>query len=259
MILKMLKKLCLPCCLFMAVAGAFQSFAQETVRIATGEYPPYYSQKYQDFGPIPAIVTQAFAQMNIRVEFGFFPWSRSLELAKNNHWDGSCCWFETSQWQEAFYYSDVLISREKIFFHLKSYPFDWHSYEDLQGMAIGTTARHAYGEDFARASEKGLLAIEQVPSNEMNLKKLLAGRIDIFPIERSVGYQLLSELFPPEKAQLVTHHPKVLYSGSVRLLISKKNPKGRDIMEKFNLGLKKLKASGDYRQLFIKAREGESY
>ncbi|WDD96936.1 substrate-binding periplasmic protein [Thalassomonas actiniarum] len=243
--------------LLMALSAAFNSLAQETIRITTGEYPPYYSQKLTNYGPIPDIVIQAFAHANIKVEFGFFPWSRSLELAKSNHWDASCCWFDTSQWYEYFNYSDVLVSRDKIFFHLKSYPFDWQSYEDLKGIKIGATARHAYGEKFAAANKTGKLLIEDAPTNAMNLKKLFAGRINIFPIERQVGYQLLADLFTPEETQLFTHHPKILFSGRVRLLISKKNPKSQYFMKKFNQGLKMLKESGEYEQLFIKARQGD--
>ncbi|WDE09722.1 substrate-binding periplasmic protein [Thalassomonas haliotis] len=242
-------------CLFSIVA--FNSYAQDVIRIATGEYPPYYSQKLVNYGPIPEIVSQAFARVDIKVEFGFFPWSRSLELAKSNHWDASCCWFDTAKWHEYFDYSDVLTSRDKIFFHLKSYPFDWQSYDDLKGIKIGTTARHAYGEKFVAANKAGQLSIEDAPSDAMNLKKLFAGRINIFPIDRLVGYQLLSDLFKPEEINLFTHHPKVLFSGRVRLLISKKNPKSQYLIEKFNLGLKMLKESDQYEQLFIKAQLGD--
>ncbi len=242
--------------LLLAISAAFNCLAQETIRITTGEYPPYYSQKFANYGPIPDIVSQAFAQVDIKVEFGFFPWSRSLELAKSNHWDASCCWFDRAEWHEYFNSSDVLTSRDKIFFHLKSYPFDWQSYEDLKGIKIGATARHGYGEKFAAANKAGKLLIEDAPTNAMNLKKLFVGRIKIFPIERLVGYQLLADLFTPEEIQLFTHHPKVLFSGRVKLLISKKNPKGQYLMKKFNQGLKILKESGEYEQLFLKAQYG---
>lgn len=253
----MMKKLLLSFGLLMASTLAFNSFAQEIIRITTGEYPPYYSQQAKNYGPIPDIVVQAFARVNITVEFGFFPWSRSLELAKNNHWDASCCWFETSQWNEYFHYSAVLASRDKMFFHLKSYPFDWQSYDDLKGIKIGTTARYSYGEDFAVADKAGKLLIENAPTNEMNLKKLLVGRIEVFPVDRLVGYQLLTDLFEPEEIQQFTHHPKVLFTGKVRLLISKKNPKSQYFIEKFNQGLAILKASGKYEQLFFKAQHGD--
>ncbi|WDE07682.1 transporter substrate-binding domain-containing protein [Thalassomonas viridans] len=253
----MMKKLFLPVCLLIASsAGAVKSFAQETIRIATGEYPPYYSRQYKNFGPTPAIVIAAFARVNIKVEFGFFPWNRSLELAKNNVWDATCCWFKTSGWEDYFYYSDGVRSREKIFFHLKSYPFHWQSYDDLQEMKIGTTVKYAYGDDFDAANKAGKLRIEQAPSNKMNLKKLLAGRIHIFPIDRLMGYQLLDEFFTPEQARLITHHSKILFSGNVRLLISKKNPKSQYLIEKFNLGLKKLKESGEYDPFFIEKQPG---
>ncbi|WDE09721.1 substrate-binding periplasmic protein [Thalassomonas haliotis] len=250
----MMKKLLLPLCLFIASLGAFTCFAQETIRIATGEFPPYYSQKYKNYGPTPAIVVQAFAQVNIKVEFGFFPWNRSLELAKNNIWDATCCWFETPEWGADFYYSDAVRVREKIFFHLKSYPFDWQSFDDLKGLRIGATVKYSYGEAFDAANKAGKLLIEQAPSNEMNLKKLFVGRIDIFPIDRQMGYQLLADSFSPEKTQLITHHPKILFTDSVKLLVSKKHPKNQYFIDKFNQGLKMLKEKGEYEPFFIKGQ-----
>jgi len=253
----MRKKLCLSFYLLIASSGPAKAFAQEIIRIATGEYPPYYSRDYENFGPTPAIVTRAFALVNIKVEFGFFPWNRSRELAKSNVWDATCCWFKTPGWEEYFYYSDSVRSREKIFFHLKSYRFDWHSYEDLQGLKIGTTISYSYGKDFDAANKAGKLTTEQALSNKMNLKKLLAGRIDIFPMDRLMGAQLLAEYFTPEERDLITRHPKTLFSGSVRLLISKKNPKGQYFLDKFNLGLKKLKESNDYVPFFTEKPLGK--
>ncbi|WP_281557160.1 ABC transporter substrate-binding protein [Thalassomonas sp. RHCl1] len=251
----MMKKLLQSLCLFIAPIGSFSCLAQEVIRIATGEFPPYYSQRYENYGPTPAIVVQAFAHVNIKVEFGFFPWNRSLELAKNNIWDATCCWFETPGWETDFYYSDAVRSREKIFFHLKSYPFKWQSFDDLKGIRIGTTVKYSYGAAFDAANKAGKLLIEPAPTNEMNLKKLLVGRIDIFPIDRLMGYQLLADLFTPEKIQLITHHPKILFSDSVRLLVSKKNPKNQYFIDKFNLGLKRLKESADYEPFFIREQQ----
>ncbi|WDD96937.1 substrate-binding periplasmic protein [Thalassomonas actiniarum] len=233
---------------------AAKGFTQETIRIATGEYPPFYSENARNYGHVLHLVSEAFAQMNIKVEYGFFPWNRSLALAKHNSWDATCCWLKDPVKQQYFYFSDVVYSTEVVFFHLKSYPFDWRSYDDLTGIEIGTTVRYRYGGVFVDADHAGKLSLEIAATDEINFRKLLGGRIKIFPISRKVGYTLLADLFNVEETDLITHHPKVLVSNISRLLVSEKNPKSQYFIEMFNKGLKMLKASGEYEKYFIEAK-----
>ncbi|WP_281557158.1 transporter substrate-binding domain-containing protein [Thalassomonas sp. RHCl1] len=243
--------------LLLVSLSAAKGFTQETIRIATGEYPPFFSENAKNYGQVLHLVSEAFAQMNIKVEYGFFPWSRSLELAKHNNWDAACCWAKNRAKQQYFYFSDVVNSAEIVFFHLKSYPFDWHSYDDLTGIEIGATVRYNYGGVFIDADNAGKLSLEIAATDEINFRKLLGGRIKIFPISRKVGYTLLADLFNAEETDLVTHHPKVLVSNITRLLIPKKNPKSQYFVDMFNKGLKMLKASGEYEQHFTEAKSDD--
>jgi len=229
--------------------AAFKVTAQDIIRIATGEYPPYYSEKLPDYGLNLYVVTQVFARMGIQVEYGFFPWSRSLQLAKNNAWDLSCCWTVTPERSKHFYFSDAIRkTSEYVFYHLKSYPFDWHSVDDLANIEIGTTIRFSYGHEFDSAERSGHLLIEKAPSDEINFRKLLGGRIKLFPIGRDKGQQILSELFSPEQSQLLTYHPKPISAFTTGLMISKNNKNALQILEAFNKELAKFKASDTYRQ-----------
>ncbi|WDE09719.1 substrate-binding periplasmic protein [Thalassomonas haliotis] len=246
----MLKKLYPVFYLLIGAIATAKGFAQEIIRIASGEFPPYYSERYPDHGETLNLVTQAFAQMNIKVEYGFFPWSRSYQLAKETDWDASCCWSRMPEREKDFHYSDVVRLTRVVFFHLKSYPFDWSVYEDLTGTRIGTTIRYSYGKALDAASRSGTLQIEQAPSDEINFRKLINGRIQVFPIDRDAGYQVLSDKFAPEQVQLVTHHDKklVLYRSS--LVVSRKNKHSQYILDIFHQGLKRLRASGKYVQHF---------
>lgn len=221
-------------------------FAQETIRIATGEFPPYYSQKYENYGQTLHIVSKAFSIMNITVAYTFFPWGRSYELAKKNDWDATCCWSNTPERERHFNYSDAIRTTDVVFFHLKDTSFDWHTYDDLKNIAIGTTARYTYGIEFDKANKAGTLRVENATSDELNFRKLLGRRIKIIPVNRVAGYQILADLFTPEEAQLITHHPKSLVLYKVKLMVSKKNKNSQYLLERFNEGLKRLKESGKH-------------
>ena len=61
------------CCLS---AGA----DQETIRLATEEYPPYTSKHLANYGLASHIVTDAFALEGVQTEYSFFPCARALLL-----------------------------------------------------------------------------------------------------------------------------------------------------------------------------------
>lgn len=89
----------------------------------------------------------------------------------------------------------------------------------------------------------------RTPRDEQNFRMLLAGRIDVFPVTREVGYYILKTRFTPEEAAAVTHHPVPIYRTGFYLVLSRANVGNRQKMQKFNAGLRRLKASGRYDQI----------
>jgi polar amino acid transport system substrate-binding protein len=77
----------------------------------------------------------------------------------------------------------------------------------MQGVTIGATEGIFYEEDFRNAEEKGNVKVEWIPQDEMIIRMLLAGRIDVFVQDIYVGYSLLKKYLTPEERRLVTHSP----------------------------------------------------
>jgi len=50
----------------------------------------------------------------------------------------------------------------------------------MQGVTIGATEGIFYEEDFRNAEEKRNVKVEWIPQDEMIIRMLLAGRIDVF-------------------------------------------------------------------------------
>ncbi len=234
------------------------SFAEETIRIAIGEWAPFYSENYKHYGLVPHIVTESFALEDIKVEYGFFPWARSLKLTEDGVWDATCCWSEKNKERlKKFLFSDRVLAEKLVFFHLKSFSFDWNTVEDLKGIEIGTTLGYSYGIAFDEADKNGTLQVEHTPSDEINFRKLLAGRIKIFPIDEIAGYFIIRRDFKEKVVNKFTHHPKTIIDNPQRLLISKKLKHSKRIRKLFNKGLNQLKESGIYDQYFGDFRKGE--
>ncbi|MCP4159560.1 MAG: ABC transporter substrate-binding protein [Deltaproteobacteria bacterium] len=242
---------------FIGIVFLSNSSAEETIRVAVGEWPPYYSENLKHYGPALHIVTEAFALGGIKVHYEFFPWGRALYLVKKGDWDATCCWAKTIERDTFIIFSEPVHPDETVFFHLKEYKFKWKSVEDLKGIEIGATISYSYSEELEAAEKAGKLIIERVPTDELNFRKLLKGRIQIFPLAKDVGYAMLNKVFKPEDVQKFTHHPKPTRVGYLRIAFSKKLKQSKKLKTIFNNGLNILKKNGKYDKYFKESQEGK--
>ena len=60
-------------------------------------------------------------------------------------------------------------------------PVVFNDYQDLTKYKIGATQDYAYSDEFWKLANNGTLNVEVMQKNKLNIKKLLAGRIDLFP------------------------------------------------------------------------------
>ncbi len=243
--------------LYVVVSFSRSSFAEETIRITNGEWDPFLSENLQHYGVISHIVTEAFALEGVNVEYGFFPWGRAYEFVKFGDWDGSVVWTHTPDREKDVYFSDPLLVSNDVFFHLKRYTFDWNTIEDLKDIDIGATIGYTYGKAFDNAEKFGEIRVERVPTDDINFRKLLVGRIQIFPMNIDVGYSLMHEKFTLKEARLITNHLKPIGTYVYHLLLSKKVERNKQMLILFNKGLKRLKESGRYDQYFEDSRRGK--
>jgi len=230
----------------------------ETIRITNGEWEPFLSNYSYQYGLNSHIVTEAFKLEGIDVVWGFFPWQRASEHAKKaENWDASCCWWPNNARKKEFLVSDAITQTSFVFYHLKSVEFHWDSIQDLEGIKIGATSQYHYGTEFMDAIATKRLDVEFTIKDEFNYKKLLAGRIQIFPNDLSVGNAQIRNYLSADEASLLTHSPKTFGVSTLHLIMSKNNKRNTYFLDKFNSGLKKLKVSGRYQQMLKDMKAGK--
>ena len=244
--------------LFLAGIFSFSNVnAEEKIRIATGEYEPFLSENLKHNGVGLRIIREAFALEGIKVEYGFFPWKRSYNFAKYGDWDATATWANKAGRDKDFYFSDPLYQSASVFFHLKTYKFDWNTLDDLKGISIGATDGYTYPPKFFQAIKNQSLNVDFDSSPVLNYKKLLKGRIEIFPNNIDVGYATLASKFTQQELESVTHHPRFFTNNPTYLIFSKKIKKNIRMRDLFNKGLKRLKNSGKFDQYFMESRRGD--
>lgn len=234
-------------------------FAKELVTIAVGEWSPYISEKLKYQGVVGRIVRNAFALEGVEVQFRYYPWSRALDMNKKGLFHGTAPWYITEDRKKLFLYSEDYICRiSTVFFHLKTFVFNWKDYKDIGSrFKIGGTIGYLYSEGFQKAIKDKTINVEWVATDELNLKKLFKRRIDIFPNDIMAGYAKVYELFPKQISEMVTNHPRMIKDDPAYLMISKEIPNSEELVKKFNRGLSKLKASGQFDKYYDELLEGK--
>lgn len=242
--------------LLLACHGALAE-SPKTIRLTNGEWQPYLSKDVPHYGIASHIITEAFALVGVEVEYGFFPWSRAMKLAKDGTWDGSAVWGESEERRQSFHLTDPVIPTTWVFFHLRSTPFDWTGYEDLADLKVGGTVEYYYSREFEAAEVEGVFETIRARSDEVGLKNLVKGRIDVFPGELMVTYAQIRDTFSAEQTALFTHHPKRIVERPLYLLLSKEVASSEDMRDRFNEGLARLRESGRYDRILADAFTGK--
>ncbi|MBB5016888.1 polar amino acid transport system substrate-binding protein [Chitinivorax tropicus] len=241
-------------CLLIANFGQ-ASYGKDIVRIAAGEWPPYLSENMPGHGVAAQIITDIFAELGYQVEYRFLPWPRAFKEAKAGNFDGTAVWLKNDERLADFYYSNPVIRERHVLFHMRELPFSWESIQDLQGLKIGGILNFSYGDEFDKAEKSGKIHVDRTNTDVQNFRKLLAGRIQIYPQELQVSINVLQTNFSPEEVSRITYHAKPLMEKDSFLLLSKKIKRNQDLINLFNYKLDRLKESGKYQKYFPRSQE----
>lgn len=237
--------------LFVFLLAIIPAAQSKTITLAADNWEPYVLKEEQEHGIISEVITRAFANVGINVDYHFVPWARALDMAKKGAVEGTFLWYKTPERTPFFYFSDEpLVKFSVVFFHHKDLKFNWESLDDLTEYKIGAPIGSYVSTKFAEYEKNAVLNIQRFPTDLILFKMLMKNRIDIFPQDIIVGYQELNNHFSDITKQYITNHPKPLTQRDAYLLISKSNPKNKKLMAMFNKGFSELKQSGEYSQLF---------
>ncbi|NQY93487.1 MAG: transporter substrate-binding domain-containing protein [Campylobacteraceae bacterium] len=221
--------------------------ARQSITLSTGEWAPYTSQHDPKGRIAQIIVSEAFLLENMHVKYLYFPWEKALKAAKELQVDVTMPWYKTNERKEEYYYSKQAIIRTRIvFFHLKTLDFKWKSYKDLKQYTIGATREY---RSTILLKEKQL-NISLVSDEVENYKNILNKKIDITASSILVGYDIINKTFSKKQRNLFTYDQKPVFPETgTHLLISKKHPRAKELINAFDQGLKKLIKSGRYEEI----------
>lgn len=225
---------------------------KNVIKVATGEWHPYTTEKREDKGCLLKMVADAFATEGIKIEPTFMPWKVAYKRTKAGLYHASVYWYDSKERREDFLLSDQNVSVEySHFFYNKNKPLRWSDWKDLKDKTIIINEGFTYSDDFFDLTKKHNVNLYKVFKREQNLKMILKNRADATIFELKSGLKEIENAGAEAQASIVPHK-KPVFATKGYVLFSKNNPESKKYLEIFNRGIKKLFSDPKYAQNYRK-------
>ena len=222
-------------------------FASDKLSLVTGEWKPYTSSTMDAHGFFSEIVTATFQKAGIEVRIDFYPWKRCEANVKSGGAFAAFPYSITEERKKFAYFSDPVSISKTVFFYsnrLHNTSVCSDTSADLKRYRIVGVLGYFYKEKF----EEEMLKVAYVAKEEKALQLILYERYDLLPLNNYVGFSLIQEKFP-DKGPYFSVCKQPLSIDTLHLMISKRYPNSKVLLEKFNSALIDLKAEGTYQKI----------
>lgn len=244
------------CVWALALAASLPVLAQtHTLKIATGELPPYMTAARADQGISLSVVRRAFELAGYQVEFTFLPWSRALAETRLGKWDATAAWGNNPERNPPFFVSDNVVTEKWVFVYRNAVKFSWNHLADLKPYRVGLVQDYTYTPEIWSMASAGDFKSDKLANDVAAIKMLLLDRLDVAPMERNVACDVLQKNFTDADAAKLSVDPKqMIDTFTSHVLLPRSLPDSATRAADFNAGLKKLKASPEYAKLLSQVK-----
>ena len=229
-----------------------ESLSIEDKKISAVIYPWGFlvSQKIDGYGILPEIVSSAFKERNITVEYKFKNWNYANLL---NKWGSECMTFPWTNEDDTGIYSYIsqpLILSEVSFFYLKNNFLNGIKYNDIYDMKnykLGGLKGAFYEKFFSNMS----FDYTSFSNLEDMLIALSLKKIDIIPINEYLFKDAILK-YMPHKVNDFAMNEKPMVKKANYILFSKKCKDATFFRDEFNKGFEKITNNGVFNKILEK-------
>ena len=226
--------------------------AEERLSLAltADEYAPLMSESLPNGGILTRIVREAFRLGGVDVTIMFMPNNRAIAGLMKDVYEGGYGWAHSKDRDAKLLFSRTAIqSVRMVFFQRAGETYPWNALSDLRSYRIGATLGNYYSDEFMALENEPDSPVEFAGSDLANMKKLLHGRIDLFPIDEEVGRFLIQRNFVPESQAKLTSQKQLISLIPMYVVVRRSLPHASELIERFDRGYKQLSDSGELAKL----------
>lgn len=220
-------------------------FAKD-VQVITEDWAPYnYEKNSKVVGFGTEVVEETLKEAGVSYDIGLYPWARAYQMVQNNPNTLIYTISRTEERENMFEWVGPFAPRTMYLFKLKSKKeIAVKNLDDLKKYKIGVVKSDAM-EGFFKEKGFNETQLDDVVSEDLNIKKLFIGRVDfITGSELALSYKMKELNFnygDLEKTLLLVD------SGGYYMALNKKTPK--EIVDKIKTAFEKLKKNGKIEEI----------
>ncbi|MBF0205913.1 MAG: transporter substrate-binding domain-containing protein [Oligoflexia bacterium] len=228
------------------------AFTAETLSIRADVWMPYNGEPAGDVGYMVEVLKKVYSEFNVVIDYQTMPWARAIKEVRDGNFDAVIGAYKMDVPDFVFPQEHFTIGGEA-FFVLSSKTWEFKDHSSLKQQKMGCIKDYSYGEDIDKYIKENPTMVECVSGDdplEQNIKKLIAGRIDVLIEDAAVFWWKVHSMSGIKE--------KVKSAGSLGkntpMYIAfspqdKKKAKSKEYADKFDQGFKKLVASGEIARL----------
>lgn len=227
----------------------FNVYSKEIITFVTGEYPPYVSEKLNNFGFYSEIIMAVCKEADIDCKIDFYPWVRAEKLVESGTVFAAFPYRFNPERRKKYFLSEAIFcGRSKLFYYKESNnrkDFKFDKISDLNKYTIGFLR----GASYKNVLERNNINFEESNDDNSLLWKLKSGRIDVAIAEELVFENSIKENFNKEIINFKSLINDFEEKNNNGLIVSKQFKNSEIILKKFNNSLKKIKKNGVYNKI----------
>jgi len=194
-------------------------------------------------GYLLEVTRQALVSQGYTLSVRYMPWNRALETCiLGRQCDMLLGVYRTRERQSLMEFTDPLGKVDLYLFGLTARGIRYSKLEDLASYRIGVVRGARISEAFSHAS---LPYLEYAADLPQNIRKLLAGHLDLFVDKKRTTLFILHSQFSADETRVTAIEPP-LRRDFFYNAVPKGLPYGPQLITDFNRGLYMIKSNGDY-------------
>jgi len=220
----------------------------KVLQSASDPWPPFIDPQNPTEGLSLEIARAAYKTQGYKVNHAYKPWARAMMLLKRGKIDIIVNTWMTDERKKFLMYSDTYTANEIKFIKKAEDPFEFNGLESLKGKRIGTVRGYGYGDAFTNSKN---FERQEVANLHINIKKLLAGRIDL-TLEDEIVARVLIAQKDVHLLERIAFTNNALSKKNMYVTSGLANPNHKEYIEAFNKGLRAIKSNGTYAKIMQK-------
>jgi len=242
---KFIKIFMIVICIFYKV----NSWAQnKTINLVADSWPPFSDKNSPSGGLSVEIAKEALKERGYSIRVHFVPWPRALQEIASGASDVLPEVWLTHSNREFLHCSEPYAYNDLKFIKKKGSDFEYQGLDSLKGKTVGVVRDYGYTDEFDMST---VFKKEGVTDQILNIKKLLAGRIDL-AIDDPVVVERLVKSESEDLFKEIEFTKNSLALVPLYFCAGKSSGKNKEIVTDFNSGLERMKNDGTYDRLLKK-------